>query len=407
MRTTWKRFADEVLALPAWDTHNHLDSSEHLGAQTFWDIAHYFWFVRELESTGYPANADELPEAERATAFVQALDRGRNTTWNHVLRESMQALFGVTITDARSVGRLNARIRETAADPAWAREVCRRAGLTKLTIVPDYRHNGLERLADLHCYYGHVAFGTAEEHRRAAAAADPLAAADELARPHAEAVAPLAASGIRTVRAWWPFGEGEPPAGSVAAVQERVGHRVYEALNAHRMNVQLFIGMAGVPGLKPRNPHDARPSVALNDPRRLYAMNTGFGRYPQCTFEIFNAADQSSMDIVNMARVFPNVIPGGLWWFAYRGSVYNANMQYRFEALPACKATMLATDARCIEWAYIKTWLVKRLMARFLHRQIEDGWTDTETALYAARSWLHDTAASLYVPAAQPNVRTP
>lgn len=396
MQMTWKRFADDVLALPAWDTHNHLDTSDHLCAQNIWEIAHYFWFVRELEGVGYPTNADELPEAERAAAFVSALDRGRNTTWNRLLRESMQDLFGVTITDAASIARLNARIRETAADPAWAREVCRRAGLAKLTIVPDYRRNGLERLTDLHCYYGHPGFGTAEEHQRAAAAPDPMAAADELARPHAAAVAKLAGTGIRTVRAWWPFGETEPAPGSLAAVQERVAHRVYEALNAHRMNVQIFIGMAGVPGRKPLHPHDARPTMALNDPRRVYAMNVGFGRYPQCTFEILNAADQSSMDIVNMARVFPNVIPGGLWWFAFRASVFTANMQHRFEAVPACKATILATDARCIEWAYIKTLLVRRQMARFLYRQIEEGWADTDTAMYAARCWLHDTAASLY-----------
>lgn len=402
MRTTWKRFSDDVLALPAWDTHNHLDSSEHLCAQTFWDVAHYFWFVRELESIGYPPNAGELPEAERAAAFMKALDRGRNTYWNRLLRESVKSLFGVPLTDARSVARLNARIRETAADSGWAREVCRRAGVAKLTIVPDYRRNGLEGLADLHAYYGHASFGTAEEQARAAAAPDPRRAADALARAKADAVHSLADAGIRTVRSDWPFGGSEPAAGSPEAVRRQVAERVFEALDERRMNVQLFIGMTGLPGLKARDALDARPNVALNDPRRLFDMSAAFCRYPGCTFEIFNAAELSSLDIVQMARVLPNVIPGGLWWFAFRGSVYNANMQYRFEALPACKATLLATDARCIEWVYIKTLLVRRLMARFLYRQVQEGWADGDSALYAARCWLHDTAAGLYARAEPP-----
>ncbi len=126
-------------------------------------------------------------------------------------------------------------------------------------------------------------------------------------------------------------------------------------------------------------------------------MSGIFDRYSGCSFEIRNAGELSSLDIVQMERIFRNVVPGGLWWFSFRGSVYQFNLQYRFEALPACRSSIIATDARCIEWAYIKTRFVKRQLAQFLCQQIEEGYADHETAMYAAKSWLHDTAADYYV----------
>jgi len=62
---------------------------------------------------------------------------------------------------------------------------------------------------------------------------------------------------------------------------------------------------------------------------------------------------------------------------------------------------VIATDARCIEWAYIKTVFVKRLLAEFLCDQVRRGWLDEPAALAAARWWLHDTAEGLYAGAAE------
>ena len=109
-----------------------------------------------------------------------------------------------------------------------------------------------------------------------------------------------------------------------------------------------------------------------------------------------SAAEQSALDIVQAARIYTNVYPGGLWWFNFRPSTYRANMQYRAEALPAPRSTLVASDARCIEWCYAKVMLVKRLLAEYLWDQVSRGWLDTEAALYTARMWLHDSAQPLY-----------
>ncbi|MGB2822335.1 MAG: hypothetical protein WBF17_15220 [Phycisphaerae bacterium] len=64
--------------------------------------------------------------------------------------------------------------------------------------------------------------------------------------------------------------------------------------------------------------------------------------------------------------------------------------------MPATRRTLVATDARCIEWAYCKTLLVKELLADFLYDRIRRGWLDEEVAMYVAAEWLHDAAARLY-----------
>ncbi|KIL39007.1 hypothetical protein SD70_23015 [Gordoniibacillus kamchatkensis] len=71
-------------------------------------------------------------------------------------------------------------------------------------------------------------------------------------------------------------------------------------------------------------------------------------------------------------------------------------MQYRLEALPTVKASLIASDSRCIEWTYGKIWLVKRVLAEFLAGRVAAGWMDGEEAIGVARDWLYESAARRY-----------
>jgi glucuronate isomerase len=71
-------------------------------------------------------------------------------------------------------------------------------------------------------------------------------------------------------------------------------------------------------------------------------------------------------------------------------------MQCRFEALPPTKCSLIASDARCIEWCFGKVLLVKHLLAQFLAGQIAAGWLNRADALWVARSWLMDAPATLF-----------
>ena len=236
------------------------------------------------------------------------------------------------------------------------------------------------------------------------AATDQRAAAEERAQTIEAQINAYAAEGHCVIRANMPSHPHVPElasrGNSPEDVEEYLHHALFRALDRHRFHVQVFVGMSPpTPGYKQRT--RVHGYFALNDPCRIAAMHPLFDMYADCSFEIVNAANLSNMDVVQAARIYPNVVPGGLWWFNFRASTYQETMQYRLEALPASRCTLLASDARCIEWAYCKTWVVKQLLAEFLLDQIEHGWLDRETALYVAREWLHDAAARLYQGAGQ------
>ena len=125
-------FMDEINNVPVWDTHTHLDDSEHLVAQNFWDIAHYFWFQRELSAAGYPSNASALSEETRIHEFVAAFQAARSTYWSWTVRKIFMDLYNVEITDVEGVKEADRRIRETARRETWAKEVCKRIALKRI-----------------------------------------------------------------------------------------------------------------------------------------------------------------------------------------------------------------------------------------------------------------------------------
>ena len=397
--------ADAIMQLPVWDNHNHLDGSEHLCAQSFWDVGHYFWFCRELETLGYPKEPFELDEQRRAELFMECLDKARNTAWNQMVRQSLHELYGIQLTDVKSLFALDEAIKASAAKPDWAGEVCGRIGLVKLTLQSSYKKNGLELIENLHTYYRIFGLFNNDDIDAVMASADQGQAAEALIATKTAQVKEMFASGIRVFRIGMPFtNEGgslrddpslKATGNSERDVRHHVGHAVMRALDEAGAHIQIFVGMGKTEAF---NLGGYRSSMAQDDPKRIFDLVGLFDLYMNTTFEIMNAAAGSSLDILQAARILPNVVPGGLWWFAYRPSVYRANMQYRLEALPACRATFVATDARCIEWAYIKTRLIKKTMSQFLQQQVDQGWVDEEMALYAARSWLHDSSVHYYRP---------
>ena len=392
--------AQQVMSLPTWDTHNHLEGSETLCAQTFWDFGHYFWFLRELQGVGYPwlDEAMALPERERAEAYAAAFGVGRNTYWNQAVRRTLRELWDVEITDAESILAANEAIGETGRRPGWAEEVCDRLNIRKIA-VGSVTDNGIEEIEERLYLMGNLRVPHAKAAAGILAGSDPRASARAKAKEIEADVAAQFALGRRVFRL-------NPPRDTIVPdlregdltpddLTEYLVHALFRALDAHQAHVQVFLGMIrSADGYEPRI--KAHPSHAQNDTSRIAAMHNIFDMYSGCTFELVNAAQLSNLDIVQAARIYPNVVPGALWWFNFRASTYRETMQYRVEALPATRCTLLATDARCIEWCYCKTLLVKRLLTEFLWDQVERGWLDQDTALYVASEWLHDAAARLY-----------
>lgn len=395
---------DEIRDLPVFDTHTHLETSERVGAGDFFDVVHYFWFRRELEAAGYPLDAERLEAPRRFQAFKEAYTRTRTTSWARMVRTMIEDLYDIDITDDDGPERADAAIRDRSTDAGRPAEVCGRIGATEIVTgvqTPNDLGRLGERVRTVPVYrrdYGDLL-------ARVRKAPNQLEACETIVREMERAIEAYASRGMRSIRIDYPF-EGigtavytasapDSHGSSDETIKAFLGHGLLSALAKHRMHVQMFVGMK-----HPDPAYRARTSLSrstsLDDPGRIVSMHEVFDMYQDVDFELVNAAPGGAMDIVQAARIYPNVYAGGLWWFNFRASTYRANMQCRLEALPPIRTTLVASDARHIEWLYAKVLFVKLLLCEFLEGQIAGGWLDREDALYVARSWLHDTAADLY-----------
>lgn len=390
-------FLQEILDTPVWDTHTHL-TVDALPATCFWDIGHYFWFLRELQAAGYPQKPELLPEHERVAAYVDALTATRNTSMNWVVRHIIRNLYDIELEDAESIRDADLAIRETAQQPGWPRKVIDRLSIRRIC-VHGREHREFANLPGVVCTIPSDANIRRDKvMERIATALDRCAAVGQVVREINAAVGALAQQGITCVRmstspfeqlgtAAYEMCEDLPAAdASSVEIEAFVGHTLFRALETHGVVAQLFLGV---------EPTTSSLRIALNDTQRVANLHELFERYG-CRFELVVGAELNNLDVVQAARAFPNVYVGGMWWYNFRASTYRSSMQYRLEALPASKCALIASDARCIEWCYGKILLVKRLLAEFLYDQIQRGWLDHDTALYVARNWLHDATAGMY-----------
>jgi len=394
-RSEWRQ---EIQVLPVFDTHTHLNMpGVPIPARDFWDIAHYFWFQQELWSVGYPTDPDALPESERIECFVTALHASRNTVWNGIVREMFHNLYEIDLADAASVREADAAVRASFQNPDWSRQVIDRLAIRKIAVnnVADADYPELPGIG--------VAVPSRGEFDRAVWS-DTISAADHRDHATQAALAALQADvdrlytmDIRGMRVdLTPLQQSEriamletlPADPDKETIDAWLTHALFRALGKRGMFAQFFVGIS---------PVSSRSSMAINDPTCIPALYPLFERH-SCDFEIVVGAPQMNLDAAQAARIYPNVHLGGLWWYNFRSSTYRQTMQVRLEAVPASKSSIVASDARCIEWCYGKILLVKRLLADFLFDQIENGWTDRDTALWVAREWLHDAAARRYLP---------
>lgn len=401
-RQAWREAIHE---LPVFDTHTHLNMPDvPIPAQSFWDIAHYFWFLQELWSVGYPHEAPRLPEDVRIDRFVDAFNAVRNTNWHLIVRHICADLYGVALVDEAGwttpghVRAVDEAVQTRAQEPGWARSVVDRLAIRQIAVnsrseaeFPDLPGVGVAiPMWDTQPEWA----------ERITRAADPGAVAEEARAAARAEVAELAALGIGGMRvAAEPFeAQGavavalpeSPPARDVPLWQAEafLSHTLFDALSEHGMFAQLFLGT--------ERDVSPRTAMAVNDPRRITNLYPLFERYA-CGFELVIGAPQNNMDAAQAARIYPNVHVGGLWWYNFRASTYTHTMQVRIEAVPASKSALVASDARCIEWCYGKVLLVKQLLADFLHGHVKRGWLSKEDALWVAREWLHDAAARRYI----------
>ncbi|MFH5185828.1 glucuronate isomerase [Paenibacillus sp. TAB 01] len=386
-----EQFMEQIMGLDVLDTHTHL-IGDRLAAGSFWDIAHYFWLHREMQAAGYPADADQLPEAERIEAFLSSYRATRNTLMNWVVTQIFRQLYQIELTDADSVRAADAAVRASAEQSGWAQQVADKLHIRRfvVNVVEHADFQGMDHKAvlipridgRLHEWVQMVHEAEYPEHALAAV----RESIDQLLVSYKERGCPgmmttlpgfgTQANAVYCIRKESPKDE----------ILMTLLHTICSAAQRSGLFVQLFLGVER---------SWCGTAVPVNDPYRIVKLSGLFDQYKN-VFELVVASEINNLDTVQAAWNFPNVQLGGLWWFNFRASTYRSSMQYRLEALPAAQCSLIASDARCIEWSYGKILLVKRLLAEFLYEQIEKGWLDETVALQVAEEWLYKSAARRY-----------
>jgi hypothetical protein len=390
---------DAILPLEVWDTHTHLRGAA-LAARSFWDIGHYFWFLRELLAAGYPNNYRSLPEDERIAAYVRAYHATRNTSMHWVVERIFRDLYGLEISDEAGVRAADEAVRAAAARGDWPEQVCRRAAIRRIVVnaAEDVEFHGLPETS---CYVPRVEERIGAWLAHLAEATDATAArrvGSEVAEEISAVLAAHAAAGcggvITSLEAFGRLDEESTqgtdrqmePGANPPSQRVFVLRSLCRAAEAHGLFVQLFTGIEAVSG---------GGRVPVNNPRRLLPLYALFRDYA-CAFELVLGSSVDNLDAVQAATIFPHVYVGGMWWYNFRASTYRASMQHRLEGLPPSKSVLVVSDARHIEWCYGKVLLVKRLLVEFLSDQVEHGWLGRDDALWVAREWLYGAAAARY-----------
>jgi hypothetical protein len=387
-----ERWLEAIQQMEVLDTHTHL-VGERLAARNFWEIAHYFWFKQELQSGGYPLNAEELPEEERIAAFLSAYHKTRNTNMNWVFTQIFKHLYDLDITDANSIRRADKAVRESGAKAGWAQAVADRLNIKRF-VTNIQEHAAFQGMREDAIVIPRIDGKIHEWSKTVQQSAEPAQAFEEIKQSIECLLTSYKAKGYPGIMTTLP--RYEASANETYRLEDGLRFDQIMMLildfvcgTAERegLLVQLFLGVER---------SWCGTAVPANDPARILKLTALFERYSKCTFELVVASELNNMDVVQAAWNFSNVHVGGMWWFNFRSSTYRQSMQYRLEAISPMKSSLVVSDARCIEWSFGKILLIKRLAAEFLAEQTARGWLDEETALLTAREWLYSSAAARY-----------
>ena len=129
---------EEILhSFPWMDPHTHIDAA-HLSARGLDDIVLYHMCVSDLYAAGCPSGArvpEDRTEEEAARRIEEAipyLAKARNTAMAWGVRIILADLYNWhTPIDASNWKNLDRLIKHHASNPAWPREVLRRANIAR------------------------------------------------------------------------------------------------------------------------------------------------------------------------------------------------------------------------------------------------------------------------------------
>ena len=377
--------------LRIYDAHTHLTGSR-LCAADFWEIVHYFWFLRELQGAGYPDEYDSIAEDKRIEAFLPAYGKTKGTGMHYAVKHIFKDLYDLELTDKKSVYDAIDRVKHSSSNVNWAREVTDRLNIKNI-IVNNEEDKNFTGLDGVSVWFPRIDNWLNSAAQRINESGTKARIAETEKNELLKYLSVCCGKGARALGTslgsfnsitWQESGEGFT---GIDDCYIYLLNAVCSFAEQKGLGIQLFLGVE-----YNRFFGDAAP---VDNNRRILNLYGLFDKY-KIKFDLIAGTEASNMDVVQAAHIFRNVYTGGLWWFNFRPSTYTDAMAKRFEVLASNKSYLSISDSRCIEWCYGKNTLIKKLAGDFLSAKIEDGYINNEEALEIAYDWFYEVPKTLY-----------
>lgn len=407
---------EEILhSFPWMDPHTHIDPA-HLSARGLDDILLYHMCVSDLFAAGCPEGSrlpEERSEAEAARRIEQAipyLSKVRNTAMAWGVRIILADLYNWHApVDASNWRNLDRLIKHQASNPAWPREILRRANIARTGTEWWRRRDGssddLLQYSLEWAFFARTQWGQPDiplyELERAWNAQEP---GRPLAVTFDRTSAPPLHKTIKTVNdvdeaihhycAQIPYGKvlataqhlstdieySFPDRDALSAAlknrasagdQERDIYASY-ILNGFLAELEkrgdqiVFQFSLGAEPL----PHE---SAARIRQRTIAHVGALVARYPKLRFMCFLANRHANQSLCTLARELPNLSVAGYWWHNFFPGAIRQIVEERLDMLPLNRQIGFLSDAYCVEWTYAKAVITRKLVAEVLADKVQLG----------------------------------
>jgi hypothetical protein len=418
------------------DAHTHLVGG-HLGAKGLHDIFLYHMSVSDLHAAGCPSGSRLTPypswpsrqEAHRRiTEALPYLPHVANTSIQWGVRTILADLYDWhEPIDADNWQTLDDRIRQRSDDRAWHREIMARArivgGCTELArrgdgCDDDILDYALEWLFftrfqrgefDTALYELERAWGNTPQSPMPIGGERPpvertIRNLDDVheALAHIISVIPFdrivgiathlstdvdltAVSREQMAQAIRRRGEAGPRERDIYA--SYVNEAFLTALERHADQFVYQFSYAAEP-----MPFETASRISSRSLRQLADM---ISRHKSLRFQCFLGSAHANQALCTMCRQLPNLSLSAYWWHNFFPSVIRQIMQERLDMLPVNRQIGFFSDAYCIEWAYAKAVLIRRILADVLAEKVCQGQYTRQQAVDVARATLFDAPLSL------------
>lgn len=429
---------EEILhSFPWMDPHTHIDAA-HLSARGLDDIVLYHMCVSDLYAAGCP-NGARVPEdrseeeaARRIEEAIPYLANTRNTAMSWGVRIILSDLYNWhTPIDASNWRNLDRLIRHHASNPAWPREILRRANIartgTELHRARDGSADDLLQYAIEWAFFARTQWGQPDiplyELERAWNAAAPQT---PVPVTFDRKSAPPLAKTIRTVDdideavahycALLPYGKVLATAQHVstdidytlpsrdevaAALKNRAsaGNRerdVYSSYILNRFLAELekhgdeivFQFSLGAESL----PYESGSRLRQ---RTIGQLAEIIARYPRLRLMCFLSSRHGNQSLCTLARELPNFSLCGYWWHNFFPGVIRQVIEERLDMLPVNKQIGFFSDAYCVEWTYAKAVITRKLLAEVFADKVQLGQYSFNDIHDIAFGILHQSSRDL------------